>query len=187
MDLLENEEELVKELCTRINAKKLKVLDVGCGTGKLSIYLNGKTGCDVTGIDKAPEKIEKARKNSDKVVFKVYSAEEMAFANSTFDVVVSLKVLHDMPNPVKALRESNRVLKESGRILIIDWVGVGIPTQVGVPMTKYFTQESNAHAKKYFTQERIEEMLSEAGFTDIKIVLNKEGELMLADGLKMGG
>ena len=54
-------------------------------------------------------------------------------------------------------------------------------------MTKYFTQESNAHAKKYFTQERLEEMLSEAGFTDIKIVLNKEGELMLADGLKMGG
>lgn len=187
MDLLENEEELVKELCTRINAKKLKVLDVGCGTGKLSIYLSGKTGCDVTGIDRAPEKIEKARKNSDKVVFKVYSAEEMVFANSTFDVVISLKVLHGIPNPVKALRESNRVLKESGRILIIDWVGVGIATQAGVPMTKYFTQESNAHAKKYFTQERLEEMLSEAGFTDIKIVLNKEGELMLADGLKMGG
>ena len=89
MDLLENEEELVKELCTRINAKKLKVLDVGCGTGKLSIYLSGKTGCDVTGIDRAPEKIEKARKNSDKVVFKVHSAEEMVFANSTFDVVIA--------------------------------------------------------------------------------------------------
>ena len=182
MDLLENEEELVKELCSRINAKKLKVLDVGCGTGKLSRYLSEETGCDVTGIDTAPEKIEKARNNSDKVVFKVHSAEEMAFANSTFDVVVSLKVLHDIPSPEKALRESNRVLKESGRILIIDWVGVD--TQSGVPIKKYFTQESDSHAKKYFTQERLEEMLSEAGFTDIKIELNKEGELMLVDGLK---
>jgi len=183
MRLLENEVELVKELCERIKAEKekikpktkIKILDIGCGTGKLAIYLREETGCDVTGIDPGRESIEKARMNTSsvKVEFEVQPAEEMTFANNTFDFVVSLKALHEMAKPVKALGESNRVLKEGGRIFIIDWVG-------GVARTR-----SHAHAKKYFTRESLEEVLSETGFTDIRIELNKEGELMLAEGEKI--
>ncbi|MGB2842496.1 MAG: class I SAM-dependent methyltransferase [Halobacteriota archaeon] len=174
MELLANEVELVKELCERIKAEKeeteLKILDIGCGTGKLAIYLREATGCDVTGIDPGRERIEKVRLKSSSVTFEVQSAEEMAFANHSFDFVVSLKALHEMANPEAALRESRRVLKEGGRILVIDWVG-------GVARTR-----SHAHAKKYFTKERLEEVLSETGFTGIRIELNKEGELMLMEG-----
>jgi ubiquinone/menaquinone biosynthesis C-methylase UbiE len=178
MDLLENEVELVEKLCERIkNGKekvKIKVLDVGCGSGKLSIYLSEKTGCDVTGIDTVQENIEKAIKNaiSGKVEFEVQSAEEMAFVNDTFDVVVSLKALHEIPNPAKALGELNRVLKARGRILLIDWVG-------GVAQTR-----SHAHAKKYFTPKGLEEVLSETGFVNMQVELNKGGELMLVEGGK---
>ena len=178
MDLLENEVELVEKLCERIkNGKekvKIKVLDVGCGSGKLSIYLSEKTGCDVTGIDTVQENIEKAIKNSisGKVEFEVQSAEKMAFVNDTFDVVVSLKALHEIPNPAKALGELNRVLKARGRILLIDWVG-------GVTQTR-----SHAHAKKYFTPKRLEEVLSETGFVNMRVELNKGGELMLVEGGK---
>ena len=178
MGLLENEVELVEKLCERIkNGKekvKIRVLDIGCGTGKLSIYLSEKTGCNVTGIDPGRESIEKAQKNSPsgKIEFEVQFAEEMTFANSTFDFVVSLKALHEMADPREALGESNRVLKARGRILVIDWVG-------GVAQTR-----SHVHAPKYFTRERLEEVLSETGFADIRIELNKGGELMLVEGEK---
>jgi ubiquinone/menaquinone biosynthesis C-methylase UbiE len=174
MELLENEAELVKELCRRISAEKertrkqLKILDMGCGTGKLALYIREVTGCDVTGIDPDRARIEKAKRSfpSGEVTFVVQSAEEMAFANDTFDFVVSLKALHEIPNPREALRQSKRVLKESGELLIIDWIG-GV-AQAG----------SHAHAKKYFKQARLEEALTETGFSNVRVEVG--GELMLA-------
>jgi ubiquinone/menaquinone biosynthesis C-methylase UbiE len=177
MALLMNEAELVKRLCERIKTKeKPKILDIGCGMGKLAIYLSEETECDVTGVDPGRERIEEARERSSSVTFEVKPAEETDFADNTFDAVVSLKSWHEMANPEAALQESKRVLKEGGKIYIIDWVGGGAQVK------KYFTMESRAHAKKYFTMDRLREMLLEAGFTDIKIECNKEGELMLAEG-----
>jgi ubiquinone/menaquinone biosynthesis C-methylase UbiE len=183
MDLLENEVELVTELCERIKAEKekikpktqLKILDIGCGTGKLALYLEEETSCEVTGVDPVRSNVEKARKKSSSVTFEVQSAEEMTFEDSTFDFAVSLKALHEIPNPEKALKEAKYVLKEAGRIFIIDWVG-------GVAQTS-----SHGHAKKYFSPEKLKEALSEAGFVNISIETNKEGELMLAEGEKTSG
>jgi ubiquinone/menaquinone biosynthesis C-methylase UbiE len=180
MDVLENEVELVTELCERLNAEKekrepgitMKLLDIGCGTGKLALYLKEKTGCEVTGIDPVQTNVEKARLKSSAVMFVVQSAEEMSFANETFDFAVSLKALHEIPNPQKALKESNRVLKAGGKIFVIDWVR-------GVPQTS-----SHGHAKKYFSPERLKEALSEAGFANLRINSNKEGALILGEGRK---
>jgi len=180
MTLLKNEAKLVRRLCARVEAEeeKRKILDIGCGSGKLAIYLSDETGYDVTGVDPSSERIEKAREESSSVTFEVQPAEETAFAANSFDVVVSLKSWHEMVNPKAALRESLRLLTEGGKIYIIDWVG-------GVAHTKkYFSMETRAHAKKYFTMEHLREMLSEAGFTDIRIELNIEGELMLVEGQK---
>jgi ubiquinone/menaquinone biosynthesis C-methylase UbiE len=181
MELLENEVELVNELCKRIKReeeklkpkRRLKILDIGCGTGKFALYLREETGCEVTGIDPVREKIEKARMKSSSVTFEVQSAEEMSFANNTFDFVASLKALHEIPNHKDALKESNRVLKGGGKIFIIDWVG-------GVAQT-----QSHAHALKYFTREQLKEALSEAGFGSIRVETNKRGELMLVEGEKI--
>jgi len=181
MDLLENEVELVNEVCKRIKReeeklkpkRRLKILDIGCGTGKFARYLREETGCEVTGIDPVREKIEKARMRSSSVKFEVQSAEEMSFANNTFDFVASLKALHEIPNHKDALKESNRVLKGGGKIFIIDWVG-------GIAQTR-----SHAHARKYFTPKRLKEALSEAGFGTIRIETNKRGELMLGEGEKL--
>jgi ubiquinone/menaquinone biosynthesis C-methylase UbiE len=175
--LLPNEVNLVQKLCARLEDKKakIKVLDVGCGAGKLAIYLSEKLGCDSTGIDFSTSNIEKARRNSRDVKFEVQSGEEMDFANNTFDAVVSLKALHEIPNPMKALKESNRVLKEEGGIMIIDWIrGVAKST-------------SQAHAQKCFTTERLKEMLSETGFRNISVEIDEEGELMLVEGEKWRG
>jgi len=180
MDLLENEVELVTKLCQRLKEETekrkpeatMKLLDIGCGTGKLAIYLQEEIGCEVTGVDPVQTNVEKARLKSSAVMFEVQSAEELSFANGSFDFAVSLKALHEIPNPKKALRESHRVLKARGKVFIIDWIG-------GVPQTN-----SHGHARKYFSPQRLEEALSEAGFADSSITPNREGTLMLGDGRK---
>jgi ubiquinone/menaquinone biosynthesis C-methylase UbiE len=150
----------------------IRILDIGCGTGKLARCLREELGCEVTGIDPVQTKIEKAQLKSSAVTFMVQSAEQMAFADSVFHFAVSLKALHEIPNPAKALRESHRVLKAGGKLFIVDWVG-------GVPQTS-----SHGHAKSYFSPDRLKEALSEAGFANVSIQPSREGGLMLGEGEK---
>jgi len=178
VELLKNEQELVKELGRRIRDRgdatvTALVLDMGCGTGRLAAYLSEEAGCEVLGIDVMRDKIERARRRWGRgVEFEVQSAESMALKDEAFDFVVSLKVLHEIPRPRIALREAIRVLKNQGRIFIIDWIG-------GIAATK-----RHAHASRYFTPQQLETLLSLTGFRDIVIEANKGGELMLAEASK---
>ena len=181
MDLLANEIELVTELCKRLNVVKamrtsgtaLKILDIGCGSGKLAAHLQAETGCEVTGIDPVQKNIDKAQLKSTSVTFMVQSAEDLTFAKNTFDCAVSLKALHEIPNPQTAMRESHRVLKPGGKLYIIDWIG-------GVPQTS-----NHGHANRYFSPVRLKDALSEVGFGNISLTSNKEGVLMLVEGEKI--
>ena len=191
MELLENEVELVGRLCERIE-RRGRVLDLGCGTGKLGIFLSEVLGgaVEVTGVDTELEKVKKARENSPStnITFEVQSAEELAFADETFDAVVSLKALHEIAEPGKALREASRVLKDGGQVFVVDWVGGGGAASATTRKTntkaKTKTQTRSGHARKYFTRQRLEELLLDAGFRGLKIEVNREGELMLAEARK---
>jgi len=193
MELLENETELVNKLCERLSleeAKKsntrLSILDIGCGTGKLAIHLNEVTGGTVTAIDPVHERIATAKQNAhtNEVAFEVQSAEKLNFADVTFDVVVSLKALHEVTNLRDTLQESLRVLKAGGKIFVIDWIGGVARTKSHSHTKKYFAMESKAHATKYFTMKRLEDELTKAGFAKVSVEANKECELMLAEGKK---
>jgi len=106
-----------------------RVLDVGCGTGSLSLTAQshaGPTG-KVYGIDAAPEMIEVAKKKASRsglgVVFEVGLIEELAFPDATFDVVISRLAMHHLPDDLKrrGLAEVLRVLKPGGKFLIADF------------------------------------------------------------------
>ncbi len=173
VDLLENEIELVTELARRLRADTpLRILDIGCGSGKLSLYLHETTGYEVIGIDPGERSVTKAREKTSTLTFLVQSAEALTFPNSDFDCVVSLKAFHEIPHPHKALQEAHRVLRPGGRIFIIDWVG-------GAPQTS-----SHGHANRYFTPGRLHDALLAAGFADVTIMLNAAGMLMLAEAVK---
>ncbi|MBA5941724.1 MAG: class I SAM-dependent methyltransferase [Methanophagales archaeon] len=185
MGILANEVELVSELCERIKRETdksklptaVKILDIGCGTGKLAIHLGSETAYDVTGIDPVRVNVEKAQiKAATSMVtaaFAVQSAEAIAFADSSFDFVVSLKALHEFHNLGKALKESMRVLKEGGKIFIIDWIGSVAGTR------------SHLHVKKYYSPERLKESIVDAGFTNLSLKINKTSKLMLCEGKKL--
>ena len=106
-----------------------RVLDVGCGTGDLTIAAKAKAGSSglVVGIDPAPEMIasahQKAAQQGIEIDFRVGVIEALPFAEGSFDVVVSSLMMHHLPNALKTqgLAEIQRVLRPNGHLLIVDF------------------------------------------------------------------
>ncbi len=106
-----------------------KVLDVGCGTGSLTLTAKTSAGPGgaVYGLDASPEMIETARKKAKQagadVTFDLALVEKLPYPDATFDVVVSRLVIHHLPDDLKrkAFAEIFRVLKPGGHFLVADF------------------------------------------------------------------
>lgn len=99
-----------------------KILDVGCNTGIILIPL-AKRNYDVVGIDNNPGDIDKAKKNLRKEnlptnIIQLADARELPFKDKTFDVILLSDVLEHTSNPKKVAKESLRVLKKGGLVLV---------------------------------------------------------------------
>jgi ubiquinone/menaquinone biosynthesis C-methylase UbiE len=104
-------------------AAALEALDIGCGTGFLSLELASR-GHRVTGIDVAPSMIAQARKTAAErqatIRYEEADAEQLPFAAASFDVAVSRHLLWTLPHPDSAMDEWMRVLRPGGRLIVVD-------------------------------------------------------------------
>lgn len=104
------------------------VLDVGCGTGGVTIPARQRVGATgkVSGIDPSPDMIASARKKAQRkglqIDFQSGVIEDLPYPDASFDVVTSSLMMHHLPEhlQVKGLAEIYRVLKPGGRLLIAD-------------------------------------------------------------------
>jgi ubiquinone/menaquinone biosynthesis C-methylase UbiE len=101
----------------------LDALDVGCGTGFLTLELAAR-GHRVVGIDLALAMLEAARGKAAAqglaVRFETADAEQLPYPPASFDLVISRHVLWTLPNPQAAVADWLRVLRPGGRLAIID-------------------------------------------------------------------
>jgi len=115
-----------------IKSAKIKptdiVVDIGCGTGKLSLIL-ASVAKKIIATDISSKMLKKARKEAEKndihnIEFKKANCINLPIKKSSIDVIVSNLVLHHLTDEEKlnALKEFYRVLKPKGKIIIGDLV-----------------------------------------------------------------
>ncbi len=101
-----------------------QLLELGVGTGvALPLY---RRELEITGIDLSPEMLARAsalvkRKNLANVrALKEMDAEQLDFADESFDIVVAAYVMTVVPAPEKALAEIMRVCRPGGTVIIVN-------------------------------------------------------------------
>lgn len=92
-------------------------LDVGCGEGRFCRML-AERGITVVGIDPTKALIDEARRRHPEGDYRIGRAEQLAFPDASFDLVVSYLSLIDIPDLGPAIAGMARVLRPGGSLLI---------------------------------------------------------------------
>lgn len=99
---------------------KQRVLDMGCGWGVWSVALM-ETGVKMVAVDLPNEDFFEAHKsariNNLSIDFLLADGQALPFREDVFDGIIMLDVLEHIPNDVKAIQESKRVIKEDGAVV----------------------------------------------------------------------
>jgi ubiquinone/menaquinone biosynthesis C-methylase UbiE len=105
-----------------INCSYGNVLEVACGTGENFRYL--PQSATLTAVDLSPAMIKQAQQEAQKlgmaVQFERMKAEDLKFADASFDTVISTMSTCTFNDPVAALHEMQRVCSPDGKILLIE-------------------------------------------------------------------
>ncbi|MGH8289950.1 MAG: class I SAM-dependent methyltransferase [Steroidobacteraceae bacterium] len=144
-----------------------RILDVGCGTGVLLQRLaQSQPQATLIGIDPVPEMLTVARRRVPlSIALHEGWVEELPFADSDFDLVVSCSMLHYVRQPVVALREMGRVLRPGGELVITDWCDDYLTCRV---YSCWLRLTGSSHVKTYSERE-CRRLLEEAGYSQAQI------------------
>jgi ubiquinone/menaquinone biosynthesis C-methylase UbiE len=106
--------------------KNHAVLDLGCGTGLLSLKFLKKADCTIQGVDGSPEMLKIFESKiaqlhlGNKITCTLQKAEKLSFPKESFDIVASTVTLHHVINKLPVIRKIHSVLKTGGRFVLGD-------------------------------------------------------------------
>ena len=101
-----------------------RVLDVGCGTGHLASAVAARSAAsEIIGVDLSPVYVDHAtvRHRDRRLSFRVGDASALDFADRSFDCVLSLLMLHFVPNAAQAIAQMKRVAKPGSPVAAAVW------------------------------------------------------------------
>jgi SAM-dependent methyltransferase len=141
----------VEEICRQVTDRRPRILDVGCGTGANLLMLS-KYG-EAEGVDISEDALAFCRtRGLDKV--KLGAAEELPYADDTFDLVTALDVVEHMDDDLAGLTEMRRVLRPGGRVLLF------VPTF----MFLWGLQDEVSNHRRRYRMPELQRVLEQAGF-----------------------
>ena len=155
----------------KIIAKKnklAKILDVGCGTGKLIKFLN-KNGFTTYGCDTAITAVNFTNKINRKKVATVASAEKLPYKNNAFDLLLSISTIEHLTKTQvnKFLKEARRVLKPNGFIFIVT---PNLATPIRILQGKKWLGYKDPTHINFFTPLSLKSILKKNGFSNFKFL-----------------
>jgi ubiquinone/menaquinone biosynthesis C-methylase UbiE len=158
-----------------------RVLDVGCGTGRLAAAI-AERGARVWGVDPSEQMLRQARANaSGKAAFKEGRAEALPFKDGWFDRAVLRLVVHLVDRP-RALREVARVLGPGGRIVIATFAPSSLED---FWVARVFPEVVEIDRRRFPDQNELADELCAAGFANIRFRrLAQNGRLARAEALE---
>jgi ubiquinone/menaquinone biosynthesis C-methylase UbiE len=167
------EETFKRKLVQQANIQpKMKALDLGCGTGTLTLMLKrAHPEAEFTGLDGDPQVLDIARQKSrdTNIQWDEGLASSLPYPDSVFDRVITSLVIHHLVTEDKrrAFKEIYRVLKPHGELYILDF---GAPhSSLTRFMTKYMRRLEEA-ADNF--DGLIPLFVTEAGFGEVKEAQN---------------
>jgi ubiquinone/menaquinone biosynthesis C-methylase UbiE len=149
------------------------LLDLGCGTG-LFMRRYGETGGTAIGLDISRGMVEAARMRAGWYEYLVGTAEVLPFRDASFDAVSCMLAFSYLENPRGMLREAFRVLVPGGH-LIVSTLARSVITSL-VPTIYRIGEKMEIgrigvgdFGERYYTEEEMAGILSEAGFVDLRV------------------
>ena len=158
------------------------VLEIGFGGGDLIARMARiVTHGHITGADFSIDAIEVCRKRFDTLMdvgtieMRCASVEALPFNADTFTKACTVNTIYFWPDPLAALGQIRRVLKQEGTLLVCF-----------SPRAVMEKQEFTQHGFTLFEPEEVKSLLSKAGFRDVQLVFGRHrfGECVVAKGIK---
>jgi ubiquinone/menaquinone biosynthesis C-methylase UbiE len=141
-------------------SEDLVVGDLGCGTGTIAEELARYVG-RVVAVDESESMLKSARtrlRGHDNVELRSGQLEALPVADGELDAAVMSLVLQYVPDPARALAEARRVLKDGGRLVVVDLMAHG--------RAEY--RERLGHLWQGFTEAQLRGWLEDSGFAAVR-------------------
>ncbi|MBE0650311.1 MAG: class I SAM-dependent methyltransferase [Bacteroidales bacterium] len=175
--------------------KGQKVLDIGCGTGALTIKA-ARRDAKVTGIDINPQMLDIAKKHaeafhlSDRIRFIEAGVAEMeSMEAKSFDVVMSGLCFSELSEDEQAyaLKQIKRILKDGGMLLLADETiagnfflrAINLPVKIVIKIITYVLTQTGTHAIRH-----LPEKVKKAGFKIESLRFNKMQDFIEVTAIK---
>lgn len=165
-----------------------RMLDVGCGPGHMALMICARVpDARVVGVDLARTMLAHARRHraasehGRRIALSVADAKHLGFADGAFDAVFSNTILHHIPDPLPFLRETRRVLRPGGVLLVRDLFRPATPERAdeltalhAADATPYQRDLLRASLGAAFTQEELADLAARAGLGDAELVVDSD-------------
>lgn len=167
---------IATELLGGIDLQEKQVLDVGCGTGILSLQALSRGAGTVLCTDLSRYMLEQCRQKAarkgigkDRIDFRTADAESLPFDDNRFDAVISSMMFGLVPNQPKVLSEMIRVLKPSGLVAISSHGPGYYHEAIDATIRSTPLRYAFGYRFEFWPQDEgmLQQMLNQSGYTDI--------------------
>jgi len=152
------------------DASRIRVLDVGCGTGRTLHQLAlAHPAMRLWGVDLSPPYIREARArlaDVDEVTLAVENGERLPFADATFDAATSVYLFHELPRNARrnVVRELFRVVRPGGVVVIEDSAQLAESAEIATALRE-FPRDFHEPFYDDYLEDDLAPLVGEAGFS----------------------